>query len=417
MRDPGGPKHAAGRPRQNDYPTRQVAAGWPRQDDYSTRQVTENGQSVGAWGEPTYQPRAPKPGNAKIGLSGNGRRWLWLIVGFIAVSMIAVLLVVVNNKPGATISAGDSKAHCIVLQFPHGIMSQSEISAASDLTGTTYNCVETFANGSPTWADWETPWMFSTPSDGWDSWLAASPAHQVVLSIDLIPQSVANSKNPLSWEQPCATGGYDQYATALARNLMSYGAGNVVIRLGAEANGNWEDDYVGSTGAEMADWAKCFDNEVTAMRSVSGTHFLFVWNPNACTSNLPLSKWYPGDAYVDIVGIDAYDEDCSTNKTASQEGWAAFSTNHADNTVNDLDFPSIANMEAFSETHGKPMSFPEWGLYEGKPDDASYVDDMGQMFTSKDFSFEGYYDSDDRGVVPLGSKIPSATTAYSQAFK
>ena len=136
--------------------------------------------------------------------------------------------------------------------------------------------------------------MFSTTSDGWDAWLKASPAHQAIMGMDLIPQSVSTIK-PLTWEQACAAGDYNQYATALAQNLVSYGAGSVVIRLGVEANGGWEADFVGSTTQEMRDWAKCYDNEVTAMRAVAGTHFLFVWNPNVCTVDLPLSDLVSGE--------------------------------------------------------------------------------------------------------------------------
>ena len=297
------------------------------------------------------------------------------------------------------------------------MLDQSVVSAASSLTGVTYNCLGTFANPMPTWADWETPWMFSTTSDGWDAWLAASPAHQVVMGMDLIPQSVSDNSNPLTWEQACAAGDYNQYATALARNLVSYGAGSVVIRLGVEANGNWEADYVGTTTQEMNDWAQCYDNEVAAMRAVPGTDFLFVWNPNVCTADLPLGEWYPGNSYVDIIGVDAYDEDCSTLKTVSQEGWAAYSTDSAANTPNDPSFPSLDNIEAFAAANGKPLSFPEWGLDASMPDDATYVADMAQMLSQDDFAFESYFDSNDDGIAPLGSTIPNATAAYSQAFK
>jgi len=320
-------------------------------------------------------------------------------------------------KPGGTITAGNSKANCIILDFPEGVLDQSVISAASSLTGVTYNCLGTFANPTPTWADWEAPWMFSTASDGWDAWLAASQAHQVVVGMDLIPQSVSDNSNPLTWEQPCSAGDYNQYATALAQNLVSYGAGSVVIRLGVEANGNWEADYVGTTTQEMNDWAQCYDNEVTAMRAVPGANFLFVWNPNVCTADLPLDKWYPGNSYVDIIGVDAYDEDCSTLKTVSQEGWGAYSTDSAANTPNDPSFPSLDNIEAFAATNGKPLSFPEWGLDAGTPDDATYVADMAQMLSQDDFAFESYFDSNNDGIAPLGPTIPNATAAYSQAFK
>jgi Glycosyl hydrolase family 26 len=318
-------------------------------------------------------------------------------------------------EPSSTITAGDSKAHCITLHFTYGQLDQSEISAVTDLTGVTYNCVELFANPMPTWAEWETPWMFSDVSDGWDAWLDTNSAHQVVMTMDLIPQSVSNNDDPLSWEEPCAAGSYNQYAVTLAKNLASWGAGNVVIRLGPEANGGWEADFVGSTTTEMNDWAKCYDNEVTAMRSVPGTHFLFVWNPNACTSDFPIDEWYPGNSYVDIIGIDVYDSDCSSQMTVSQEGWSAFIDNSAGNTPNDPNFPSIANMEAFAMANRKPLSFPEWGL--DVMDDPAYVTDMAQMFKQDDFSFESYFDNNDDGIAPLGPDIPDSTAAYSQAFK
>jgi hypothetical protein len=294
------------------------------------------------------------------------------------------------------------------------VFSQSLLDGITSSTGVTYNCLNAFANPSPSWAEWETPWMFSTVSDGWDAWLAASPEHQVILGIDLIPQSVSNDSDPLAWEQPCATGEYDQYATTLAKNLVSDGAGNVIIRLGIEANGSWEADYVGTTSAEMSDWATCFDNEVNAMRAVSGANFLFVWNPNICTADIPINEWYPGNAYVDIIGADAYDEDCLTLKTVGQEGWEAYSTDGESNS----DYPSLANIEAFAVANGKPMSFPEWGLESGE-DDPTYVTDIAQMFNSGDFAYQSYFDNDADGgsIAPLGSSIPQATTAYAKSFK
>ena len=100
----------------------------------------------------------------------------------------------------------------------------------------------------------------------------------------------------------------------------------------------------------------------------------------------------------------------------SQEGWTAYFTDHAANTQDDNNFPSLANIEAFAAANGKPMSFPEWGLIGGWPDDPSYVDGMAQMFKDDNFAFESYFDSNTDGVIPLGSAIPNATNAYSNAF-
>ena len=376
--------------------------------------------------------RGKQPGRRRRHRKRRGR--LFVFVGFFCILGVGALLAAILSKGStkptvaaggskaqgsttSTVAAGDSKAHCITLGFSGGVLDQSEITAADKLTGITYDCLSTFANPSPNWTTWETPWMFSTTSDGWDSWLKANPEHQAVVGMDLIPQSVSNNNNPLTWEQACASGSYDEHATALAENLLSYGAGSIVIRLGVEANGSWEADYVGSTATEMRDWAKCYDNEVTAMRAVPGTHFLFVWNPNVCTADLPLNAWYPGNSYVDIIGVDAYDQDCSTQKTVSQEGWAAYSTDSASNTPNDPNFPSLVNIEAFATANHKPLSFPEWGIDSDMSDDADYITEMTQMFNNDEFSFESYFDTNDDGIAPLGSTIPNATTAYSQAFK
>src|SRR5215471_16169494 len=58
-------------------------------------------------------------------------------------------------KSGGTITAGDSKAHCIIAAFPGGVLDQSALSAASNSTGINYNCLGTFANPMPAWSDWE----------------------------------------------------------------------------------------------------------------------------------------------------------------------------------------------------------------------------------------------------------------------
>jgi hypothetical protein len=294
-------------------------------------------------------------------------------------------------------------------------MSLSIIDGVSGLTGITYNCVNVFNDPMPTWANWDNPWMFSITRDGWDAWLTASGKHQVIMAEDLIPRSVSNNSDPLTWEQPCARGDYKQYAKTLAKNLVSHGAGGIVIRLGPEANGSWEVDYVGTTSTEMSDWAKCYANEVTAMRAVFGAHFLFVWNPNICTADIPLSRWYPGNSYVNIIGADAYDEDCRTLKTMAQEGWKAYSTDSSSSGASGPNFPSLANIEAFAVAHRRPMSFPEWGLGTGD-DDAAYVTELARMFHSDDFAYQSYFDDNDSGIAPLGSSIPKATAAY-KAFK
>ena len=138
---------------------------------------------------------------------------------------------------GGPITAGDSKANCVIPSLPDGILSQSLLDGITATTGVAYSCAGFFNNPAPTWAEWESPAPFRSAQYGWIPWLAASPAHRAVMSMDLIPQAVSDNSDPLTWEQACASGDYDQYATALAEDLVSAGGGGVVIRLGTEANG------------------------------------------------------------------------------------------------------------------------------------------------------------------------------------
>jgi beta-mannanase len=226
--------------------------------------------------------------------------------------------------------------------------------------------------------------------------------------MNLIPNSLEDVGDPLSWEQSCAAGDFDSYATELGTNLVVAGLQNSVIRLGAEMNGTWEADFVGTTTVEQHLWATCFANEVTAMRQAAGEHFLFVWNPNACTENIPYLNFYPGNAYVDIVGLDLYDATCTTaSGSTARITWNQLANEPA----------GLTRFKAFAKAHNKPMSFPEWGLdQEPNGDDPAYINGIGSTFTKGNFAFESYFDAGDDGTLQLGPATRLALAAFQKWF-
>ena len=302
------------------------------------------------------------------------------------------------------ITAGPSRSECAELSFNDtgfGAL-QSAVTSWDATTNSTASCLLAYLNGAPSWTQWEDPWV-TAPQYGYTQWIAQSPqSRQLILQVDLIPDSLENTSNPLSWEQSCAAGDFNSYATTMGNNLVAAGLQNSVIRLGPEMNGTWEADYMGSTAQEQSLWATCFDNEVNGMRQAAGANFLIDWNPNAC--NIPFSTIYPGNAYVDIIGIDAYDASCVTSSTVKFSQLA-----------NEPD--GLASVEAFAVSQGKPMSLPEWGLYASPAgDDPGYINGIGSMVANGNFSFEAFFDAGAQGTLELGSGTPLSTAAFQQSF-
>jgi hypothetical protein len=308
-----------------------------------------------------------------------------------------------------SISAGPSRAECL-LPDVQGTSSlaylQSLVSGFDTLTGTTVTCLSAYLDNAQTWWQWEHPWVTSSV-DGYSSWVAQNPqVRQLVLETDLIPQGLKNVQDPMAWERACAAGRYDTYAKVLGRSLVAAGLQDSVIRLGSEMNGEWESDFIGTRVIEQKLWAKCFANEATGLRKAKGEHFLIDWNPNACAGSYPYRNFYPGNAYVNIVGIDLYDEDCLTPTTP-----VAFSQIVSEPY-------GLGHFEAFARTKGKPMSIPEWGLLEAFGDDPGYISGVGHAVNTNDFAFETYFDvsRSDIGTLPLGPTTPLSLAAFLQSF-
>jgi hypothetical protein len=115
-----------------------------------------------------------------------------------------------------------------------------------------------------------------------------------------------------------------------------------------------------------------------------------IWNPQGYGSPdiaaNSAQAYYPGDAYVDVVGNDLYD-------IRGKAEWAA--------------------AEALYSAHpGKPYSFPEWGLWG--IDDAGFVSQMAQFVRSHSRTeLIGYYSGQTGSIFDLASK-PRSLAAYRQ---
>ena len=107
-----------------------------------------------------------------------------------------------------------------------------------------------------------------------------------------------------------AAGDFNADFATVAKNMVAAGFGSSVIRLGWEFNGGW---FPWAAGGCASAFVGAFQQVVTAMRSAPGQSFTFEWNPTRGDLSVGnLANFYPGDAYVDDVGLDVYDVEWAT---------------------------------------------------------------------------------------------------------
>lgn len=139
-----------------------------------------------------------------------------------------------------------------------------------------------------------------------------------------------------------AKGGEDAYIRRLAGQIADYD-GPLAISFAGEMNGPW--NSWGPEHTRPADFVAAWKHvhEVFAAQHV--TNVLWVWTPHVVDSGTPaeLRPYYPGDAYVDWVGLIGY--------YGPIDG-AAFSS---------LFTPSLRQIAAFSH---KPVLIAETGVAE-----------------------------------------------------
>lgn len=225
--------------------------------------------------------------------------------------------------------------------------------------------VDFTAQGS--WADIENPGHIAN----WGS------ARELSLSVALIPAGASLAT--------CATGAYNFHYTALGNRLVAWGHGDAILRPGWEFNNtSWFPWRTGDTAAGNANYAECFRQFVTTMRLVS-LSFRFDW----CMINRSLDPGpaYPGDAYVDIIGNDAYDQSWAPNWTDPAARW---------NDIKNGSF-GIQWQLNFAAAHNKPVSFPEWGLFirpdgHGGGDTPSYITRMAEVFSASNVAYQAYFE-------------------------
>lgn len=217
--------------------------------------------------------------------------------------------------------------------------------------------------------------------------------YQMTWSVPMLPQSGASLRVG-------ATGAYDSHFAAVADYLVANGQADAIIRLGWEFNGNW---FPWSAGNCLRCFVEYWRQIVQTMRAVPGAGFRFEWAPAASITGFPFADAYPGNNWVDIVGLDIYD--MTMQATDPADRWQVLLTE----TVG-LDW-----LAGFAAAHHKPIGLPEWGLGWGPAgggDNPYYILQMAHFIASHDVVSAIYWNYASSSL----QGAPQARKAFVAAF-
>jgi beta-mannanase len=332
------------------------------------------------------------------------RRRVLLLLGCASgiVSLVGSGQVLATEAVGAAASITNASTASTTLQSGAFVASGSPgaIAGWDTATGTRSTIATDYLPMNKGWAGMDgsgssLSWMFTR---GW-----TGSAYTLSLGVPIIP---TNSNGTAAGTLAAgATGAYNSYFVTLAQTLIANGESNADLRLGWEFSGTWY-AWSATTPAAEANFVLYFDQIVTAMRTVPGENFKFVWNPSArafTAIGSTVEAAYPGNAFVDYVGLDSYDQTWLAPHTPANS-WSLTT------------LPALTAAHNFAAAMGKPLAMTEWGLatsaVNGLGDDPLYIKSMIDWLENpaNNVAYESYFDS---GYADLtGGADPNGLAAF-----
>lgn len=152
---------------------------------------------------------------------------------------------------------------------------------------------------------WDEPYPAQTVQSSWQRGALPMITWESKPSVDVTPAQ----SDPLYSLSDIINGNYDSYLQTFAQAVVSLGL-PVVIRLDQEMNGNWFPWSEGINGNKPGQFAQMWQHVWNIFQNAGANKYvIWLWAVNRVDnlSHAPsLSELYPGDAYVDWVGIDGY---------------------------------------------------------------------------------------------------------------
>ncbi|WP_190189638.1 glycoside hydrolase family 26 protein [Streptomyces minutiscleroticus] len=232
--------------------------------------------------------------------------------------------------------------------------------------------------------------------DAWAEWRRGGDDRLFVLNVPMLERNEERVPDAevAALLRRGAAGEFDHHFRALAERLVGLGIPDTVLVPGWEMNGI---TYTHRCGPDPEAWKAYWNRIVAAMRAVPGQGFRFDFTPSRGRDAVPWTECYPGDDTVDVIGMDAYDQPRGLSfeeQVREPYGLRA----HVD----------------FARAHGKPVSYPEWGLFRNG-DNATYMRGMLAWMDEHRPLYNTLTDYCPHGVWTCGDN-PRAAAVYRSAL-
>jgi beta-mannanase len=160
--------------------------------------------------------------------------------------------------------------------------------------------------------------------------------------------------------QDITNGNHDAYIHTFARDAAAYGK-TIYLRPMQEMNSDWFPWGVCTNGNSPSQYAPAYRHIVDIFRAEGASNVKFVWTPNIQTNCSNYQTLYPGDTYVDWVGLDGYNWGTSQSWSTWQSPTQLFKASYD---------------ELVSVASGKPAMIAEYGSAEQGGDKAAWIRDL-----------------------------------------
>jgi hypothetical protein len=191
----------------------------------------------------------------------------------------------------------------------------------------------------------------------YDQWTTPDgPVAPILANVKAEPGMAPMVSWNLSLTGGAVTGGSkDSYIKAQADAIRTY-AKPVFVRLDWEMNATWYPDW-NAPGVTPAQYVAAWRHVYQIFQQEGAANAAFVWCPTLWNGpgGLSPSAWYPGDQYVDWIGVDAYPQSAVESFILHGPG-------------------GLDDQEAFAAQHEKPMMVAEWAPALPQPDTAAAID-------------------------------------------